>query len=253
MSDQNTALPVRTEGDLQQKLQSKIVDFTDPTKGQIVDSDGNAHAEMHGNDAAGVDRVIKTNEEGNIALDGDYDASTNTNPSSVGLVAHDRHATPGAAQQNKRITAVQNGTKVLMDMALHDEDGNPYTPSNPLHVAISDSEGVEINDYKQATAVAAGATDNHDYTVTAAKTLKLSKIMASASGKIKVEVQIETAPASGTYASKFVKFNSTAEPNLDFDIKELITVPAGTKVRVIITNREPQAQDVYSTISGHEI
>ena len=104
-----------------------------------------------------------------------------------------------------------------------------------------------------ATAVAAGATDNHDYTVTAAKTLKLSKIMASASGKIKVEVQIETAPASGTYASKFVKFNSTAEPNLDFDIKELITVPAGTKVRVIITNREPQAQDVYSTISGHEI
>lgn len=253
MSDQNTALPVRTEGDLQEKIQSKIVDFIDPTKGMQVDADKNAHVEMHGDDPTGTDKVVKLSESGNVALDGVYNAGTNSIPSRVGLIAHVRNATPGFAQLLQPLTAVTNALKRLLDVAIHDENGDAFSASNPLPVTLVDSEGVEVNDYKQAAAIAKDATDNHDYTVTALKTLKASQIIASASGKIKVEVQVETGVATGLFTTKFVQFNSTANPNIWIDIKELINVAAGVKIRVAITNKDNAAQDLYSTISGHEI
>ena len=40
-----------------------------------------------------------------VDLDGDYDAGTNANPDSVGMIAHDRNVAPGEAQQNQRPTA----------------------------------------------------------------------------------------------------------------------------------------------------
>ncbi len=128
------------------------------------------------------------------------------------------------------------------------------SPTNPLPVFVSvDSPGVEVNDYNTAAAVAAGATSNHDYTVTALKTLYLDQINASGSGKMKIEVQIETAAASGVFNSKFVEFNSTADPNMQISLKSSITVVAGARVRIIRTNKDNQAQDVYSTISGNEV
>lgn len=253
MSDQNTALPVRTEGDLQEKIQSKLVDYIDPSLGAQIDTDKNLHVEMHGDDPTGTDKVVKLSESGNVVLDGEYNVVTNTVPSRVGLMAHLRNATPGLAQLLQPLTAVTNGLKRLLDVALHDENGDAFSTSNPLPVTLVDSEGEEINDYKQAIAVAKDAVDNHDYTVTALKTLKASQIIASASGKIKVEVQVENGVASGIYTTKFTQFNSTANPNVLFDIKELIQVAAGVKIRVAITNKDNAAQDVYSTISGHEI
>lgn len=253
MSDQNTALPVRTEGDLQEKLQSKIVDFIDPTLGMAVDADKNAHVEIHGNDPTGTDKVVKLSESGNIVSDGIYDVSTNTVPSSFGLIAAIRNATPGLAQMLQRITSVTNGLKRLLDVSIHDENGDSFTTSNPLPVTLVDSEGVEINDYSTSVAVAAAATINHDYTVTALKTLKASQVIASGSGKLKTELMVETGVATGTFTTKFVKFNSVANPNIDFDVKELIAVAAGVKIRLAITNKDNQPQDTYSTISGHEI
>jgi hypothetical protein len=253
MSDQNTALPVRTEGDLQEKIQSKIVDFIDPSLGMEVDSDKNAHVEIHGNDPTGTDKVVALSESGNVVLDGIYDVANNTVPSSVGLVASIRNAAPGLAQMLQRLTAVTNGLKRLLDVSIHDENGDAFSASNPLPVTISDSEGIEINDFLQSTAVAAAASADHDYTVTALKTLKLSQILASASGKMKVEVKIETGVATGIFATKAVQFNSTANPNCPFSIVENITVLAGVKVRVTLTNLDNQPQNLYSTISGHEI
>jgi len=253
-TDYKSGLPVRTESDgADERLHVKIVDGTNPAVNQMtVDSDQNAHAEMHGNDPLGVDRVVRTSELGALTPDGVYDASDNTKPGNSGLIASVRDASPSDTTQTQRVTAVTNSTKRLLDVSMHDENGDAFSASNPLPVTSVDSEGDEVNDYVTAT-VAKDATSDHDYTVTVAKTLKLSQIWASASGKMKIEVKVETAVASGTFLTKFVGFNSTANTNVNIDIKENIAVAAGVRVRITKTNLDNQPQDLYSTISGHEI
>jgi hypothetical protein len=255
MSDYNSGLPVRSEADgVDEKVIVKITDGQmGGTNQMTVDSDQNAHVEIHGNDPAGLDRVVRTSELGALTPDGVYDVSNNSKPGNSGLIASSRTATPDDTTQTERITSIVNGIKRLLDVSIHDEDGNAFSASNPLPVTSVDSEGTEVNNFLKSSAVAAAATANHDYTVTAAMTLKLSQIWASASGKMKIEVQIETAAASGTFVTRFVGFNSTANPNVELPVKENITVVTGAKVRVIRTNLDNQAQDLYSTISGHEI
>jgi len=260
MSDYNSGLPVRSEADgVDEKVIVKITDGQmGGTNQMTVDTDQNAHVEMHGNDPAGVDRVLRTSELGAMNVDGDYDASNNSVPASVGVIWHDRAGTTADIHQNFRPTGIQgtaNGDVHAIDVSLFDEAGNAYSDTNPLPVTFVDNEGSEVNDYNNngGVAVAAGSSDNHDYTVTAAKTLKLSKIWAAASGKLKIEVQVETGVGTDAWATKFVGFNSTANPNIPLDINENIAVAAGVRVRVIRTNKDNQSQDVYSTICGHEI
>lgn len=137
---------------------------------------------------------------------------------------------------------------------IKDATGAAFSATNPLPVSISsDNPGTEINDYASNGAVAGGATANHDYTVTALKTLLLSQIQATASGKAKIEVQVESGVATGVFATKFVQFNSTANPNMGIMLKSPITVAAGVRVRLHLTNKEATAQDLYSTISGQEV
>lgn len=136
---------------------------------------------------------------------------------------------------------------------LRDESGSAFSSSNPLPVYQVESDGDEINNYNTSASLAGGGTSNHDYTVSASRTLKLTQINVSGSGKIKAEIQIETSAGSGTYTTRFVFFNSTANPNIQHILKEPIDVATGVKVRVARTNRDGSAQDVYSTISGHEM
>jgi hypothetical protein len=253
MSDYNSGLPIRTEADgTDERLHAKIVDGADPSKRMTVDADLNAHVEMHGNTAAGADKVVRLSESGNVILDGEYDISLNSIPSTVGLMGHVRNAAPGLTHLLQRLTSVTSGIKRLLDVSIHDEDGVAFSASNPLPVTSVDSEGTEVNHFSQAT-VAAGLTSTHYYTVTALKTLKLSQIWASASGKLKIEVQKETGIGTGLYESIFVGFNSTAAPNICVSVNENIAIAAGVKVQVIRSNLDKQSQDVYSTISGHEI
>lgn len=254
MADYNSSLPIRSEADgTDERVHVKVVDGSNPALRMTVDSDLNAHVEMHGNDPAGVDRVVRTSEAGALTPDGVYNAASNTKPGNIGLVANSRNASPGDATQTERLTSVQDsaGSIRALDVSLHDEDGEAFSASNPLPVTLADAEGEEVNDYNTASAVAAAAVSNHTYT--AAADMKLSQIHAAASGKMKVEVQVETGVASGTYETKFVRFNSTASPNIIIDIKENIDVGSGVRVQVIRTNLDNQPQDVYSTICGHEI
>lgn len=123
-----------------------------------------------------------------------------------------------------------------------------------INVNITDtSPGTPINDYKRAIGIAAGATDNHDYTVTALKTLSLNQIESTGSGKAKMEVQVETGVATGVFTTRFVQFNSTANPNMVVHLDNPIPVAAGVRVRVIMKNNDLLAQDMYSTISGFEL
>lgn len=126
--------------------------------------------------------------------------------------------------------------------------------STPIPVTISaDKPGTEIDNYNTSSAVAAGASNNHDYTVSASKTLLLTQIECSASGKMKVEIQIETGVASGVFNTRFVQFNSTNNPNTSLHLDAPISVATGVRVRVIRTNKDLLAQDVYSTIIGQEV
>lgn len=255
MADYNSSLPVRSQADgADERVQVKIRDSANPALGAQVDSDGNLHTEMHGNDPAGTDRVLRTSEQGALTPDGVYNVSTNTKPGNVGIIAHTRSASPGDSTQNKRVTSVTGSSnREALDVAITDENGAPFTASNPLPVTSVDSEGTEVNDYNTVASVAAGGTSNHDYTVTASTTLKLSQIWATASGKLKITVQVETGVATGSFTTKFVAFNSTSNPNILMPVNENIAVAAGVRVRVIRQNNDNQSQDVYSTICGHEI
>jgi hypothetical protein len=247
MSDYNSSLPVRTEADADERLQSKIVDFIDPSKGAEVDSDKNLHVEMHGNDSAGVDKVVKLSESGNIALDGAYDLSNNSNPSSTAVVAHDRGASVDETSQNKRPTAIAgDNNKVALDVSISDSNGNSFTESNPLYVAQVNSPGQEVCSFHVGVDVAAGASVTQTYTV-AGTDLDLSQVEASGSGKMKIEIKTGVA---GSETTKAVLYNSTANPNMSLQLKDVITVLVGQNVLVIKTNRDNQPHDLNSSVIG---
>lgn len=133
------------------------------------------------------------------------------------------------------------------DVTINNTESSPV----PVYITSGAASGSEVNSYDTASAVAAAASDNHDYTVTGT-TFLLKQITFAASGKMKVELQ--TGPVAGL-TSKGVWFVSTANPNYTITFAQPIEVPVtstGT-VRLIRTNNEAVAQDVYSTIIGSDI
>jgi len=257
MADYDSSLPIRSEADgADERVQTKIVDKSNPDTQQMeVDTDGNAHVEVHGNDPTGTDKVIRTSEQGSVEVDGVYDASNNTEPSNTGIIAQQRNATPGDTLQTERLTSVQDsgGTVRSLDVSLHDEDGEAYSSTNPLPVTLEESEGDEICDYNTTSSVIKDAIANHDYTVTALKTLISQRVWVAGSGKLKVELQLETGVASGIYNTFLVAFNSTANPNIDIPLDKICGKQiAGANVRIVITNKDNQPQDLYSTLMGIE-
>lgn len=131
-------------------------------------------------------------------------------------------------------------------------DGTDFLAVNTdgsINVVVKENPGSEVLNYNTSAALAAAASSNHDYTTT---NFLLQAVYASASGKMKIQVQVETAAASNVFNTVDVQFNSTASPNMEFALKSAYPVPAGAKVRVIRTNLDNQSQDVYSTIAGIE-
>lgn len=127
-------------------------------------------------------------------------------------------------------------------------DGTDFISVNTdgsINVVIADgTPGTPINDYNTAVAVASAATSNHDYTVPGGETFYLNQIEASGTGKMKIEIQV-----NGT--TRFVQFNSTANTSMSIHIENPIVATAGQIVRIVRTNRDNQAQDLYSTICGY--
>jgi subtilisin family serine protease len=259
LNDYNSSLPIRTESDLDSKTQVKIHDFTDPdgVDKQTEVSEKLLHIRAFGQDSDGTKVQLRLSQLGAPNPDGVYSGTDNKTPASSGLIAHVRAATPADTDLTKRITGVTSGTVHALDVSMHNSDGTAITETTPLPVTIADSAGTEVNDFKDAdgggSGVAANASDDHLYTVTALKTLKLTQIEGSASGRAKMEVAIETGPGTNTYVTKWVMSNSTSTPNMSLIIKEPISVAAGVRVRVRMTNRDNQPQSLYSTISGHEV
>ncbi len=101
---------------------------------------------------------------------------------------------------------------------------------------------------KTAAAVSAGGTSstNLDYTVTTGKTFIITRAVASASGKIKLDFQINA-------VSQLVAFNSTANPQITLDFEPGFEGASTQVVHPIITNLEASAMDVYITYWGVEV
>ncbi len=171
------------------------------------------------------------------------------------------HGTDGAAKpfgtvqvggsDGTNLQALSVDSSGQLKVNLFDEAGAAFSGANPLPVTISGAvSGDEVLDFKQATAVAAAASDTHTYTVTSAKELTLQKVQASASGKIKVEISLGTTSAE---VLKVVMFNSTANPNVEYAFSSPQAMDDTQSVKVVITNLDSQAQNVYSTIEGVEV
>lgn len=254
MADYDSGLPIRTQADgTDERVHVKVVDGTNPAVNQMqVDADKAAKVLATGHDPGGVNRTVRLSEIGALTPDGLYDAANNTKPGNLGQILATRGASPGDSSQNLRRTGIHTGTVNAADVSLFDNNGNPYTVTNPLPVSIDTNLGTTVDDFKDAASIAAAASDNHDYTVTAGKTLYLNQIESTGSGKAKMVVAIETGVATGVFTTKFTQFNSTADSNMSIKLEDAIPVAAGVRVRVTMTNRDNQAQDLYSTICGHE-
>lgn len=133
-------------------------------------------------------------------------------------------------------------------------DSAANTESNPIFVQVVSGalSGIEVVDFDTTASVAEDASDNHDLAVTASSTLKVQCCLGSASGAQKIEIQ--AGPVAGL-VTQAVQFTSSAHPNWVVDFKGLLEVDdasTGT-LRIIRTNRDEDAMDVYSTIVATEI
>lgn len=253
MSDYMSSLPVRSEKDgTDERVHVKIVDYTSPdgSGNQVEVSDGNVHAYVHGKDPAGTETLLRTSEAGHVGVDGVYNATTNSDPANIGLVAHTRNATPGDAQQDIRLTGIANSDVRALDVAIRDASGAVFSMANPLPVFVAGSAGGdEILDFNQGSAIAANASSSHTYTPSTGKVLTLQKVAVSASMRCKFEIKMGL---TGSEVLKLVLFNSTANPNAEY-VFGLPQELADTDSLVIVrTNLDKQAGDVYSTIEGIE-
>lgn len=258
MADIDKGLPIRTEDDPDQYVRTRQFDSTDETQGQDVDSDGNAHVEVHGNrcdDAADV--ALELSEEGRPNARGDYEADDNSCPSTSGLIAHNRDVAPDDTDLLKRVTA-KTGTVdtdvVAMDVSIHDELGNAFTTLNPLPVQPVGLPGAPVHDFNEGVDIAAGATSDHDYSVPSGQTFYLKQIIASASSRFRYKLQLGDGGAVEVFADVAVRFQSEDQDNADMILAEPMEVVGTantTTIKLIRQNRDDDdAQSLYTTIVG---
>lgn len=258
MADIEKGLPIRTEDDLQQKTQVKIVDHVDPNGAdkQTEVSEKLVHVRNHAADSDGTKVQQLLSQEGHNLTNGDYDASTNKRPSSQGVILHDRVASPAEADQNFRPTGVASSVDnaKCADVAIRDESGNPYTANNPLPVTLEESEGEEIQDF-QEDVVAADGNTTHTYVVPDGKIFLFDQLICRASGRIKSVVELGDGAVSETFTVKAVGFQSE-DQSKGADIEfvrslKVVGTANGTTLRITKENRDDDdSQSIYSTIVG---
>jgi hypothetical protein len=154
--------------------------------------------------------------------------------------------------QTLRVTANQGNPNIAANAwpTYLTTGGVANSPTNPIFVSSSDTIGTPIDNYQTSAALAVNASATFDYTVSAGVTFYTKQFWATASGKIKLQVEYETAAGSGTFNTFWVAFNSTAETNILIPCPTGKTQVTGARIRMIVTNLDKAAMDVYSTLSG---
>jgi hypothetical protein len=160
--------------------------------------------------------------------------------------------------------AINASGEAQVDLAAHaltnanplpiSKDGSANSETNPIYVypVTQVVSGNEIHDYDVAVAVASDATSNHDYTV-AGTTFFLKSVIISGSGNIKAEIQ--TGPLAGltTKAVVFLTGRQGDTKQVNFNPPIEVPVTSTGTVRIIKTNRQGSATDLYSTIIGSDV
>lgn len=248
MSDYaNAALPVFTPGDGAQKLQTKIIDATTPTQGLAVDASGALSDNLTKVGGTAVDTNNGVTSAGTLRV---TVSSDSTGQIKLATGAN----TIGQLTANQSVNVDQiGGSSLALGQTTMASSVPVVIASNQtaIPVSIASTAGTEVyhSTMVGAVNVAAGGTATNTYTVTTGKTLSLSQIFTSASGKIKAVV---TAPSNATTLIATM-FNSTASPNAILNLNGVsVSVAATNTVVVTITNDDNQPQDVYSTIFGIE-
>jgi hypothetical protein len=242
MADYDSSLPIRTEsaGD----VDVFISDATTPAQKLKVNADGSIDT----NFAVGS-KIIVT--DGTDDLEVNADGSINVQDDDL-TFANDKVDVSGS-DVTATVTATDLDIRDLsastdsVQVHLFDEAGVAFSASNPLPVVISsDVEGIEVCNYNTSASVASDADVNHDYTVTTSKTLLIEQAWISSSGKLKAQLLVNG-------VVKYVGFNSTSNPNIEIPVKKMLKGLTAQVVRITVTNRDNQAQDIYSTLIGVEI
>ena len=124
---------------------------------------------------------------------------------------------------------------------------------NPIYVQNVDTTvlGDEIHNYSTATP-AGDAASNHDYTVVGT-TFLLKSVIFSCSGAGKAEIQTGPLASLTTKAVVFLNARQGDTKQVFFDPPIEVPVTSTGTVRVVRTNRNASATDVYSTIIGNDV
>lgn len=133
------------------------------------------------------------------------------------------------------------------------KDTNPNSSSNPIFVQTVDTgtSNDEVHDYNTATP-SADSSSNHDYTVVNT-TFVLKQVEVSGSGAFKFEVQVGPVASLVTKAVGFSTGRAGDTKILTFNPPIEVAATGTGTIRIIRTNRENQAVDVYSTIMGNDV
>jgi hypothetical protein len=115
-------------------------------------------------------------------------------------------------------------------------------------ITVANIPTTPINDFNTDSNIAPGSSSTHTYTATG--NFRLSSIEASSSGPLKIEVKSGIVDLETT---KLVAFSTPSNLTLQLDFKEELQLTTGQRLQVILTNRELQAIDCYSTIFGFYI
>ena len=143
------------------------------------------------------------------------------------------------------LTLAQDAVKVSANSTAN-------SATNPIFVKEADSVvSNEVHSYNTASAVASDATSNHDYTVTGT-TFLLKQVKFATSGGGKIEIQTGPVASLVSLAVGFIP-KEGGIVQIDFNPPKEVPVTSTGTVRVIRTNRQGAAQDVYSTIIGNDI
>ena len=159
---------------------------------------------------------------------------------------------------NPVIAQLSDGAAVIDATADHylpvrlSYDGTNWVDaSHPLDVSSAAPSNSFI-EYATAAAVAAGATDSTTFNKEASSgSIYVKRVIISASGAFKAELQYTEA---GSAATKAVVFGTSANPVgvIEFDNYQACACSqAGDGIHVLVTNRESDAMDLYCTIIGH--
>jgi hypothetical protein len=227
LSDGTTALGV-TSGALDVNLTNTSVavtgtfwQTTQPVSGTVTIQDGGNSITVDGSVAVSSvgGSVTVVDGGGSITVDG-----------SVSVTASDLDI--------RNLTLTDDAVKVSANSTAN-------SAANPIFVAFTSAAITgEVHSYNDASTT---TTTNHDYTVSA--TMLVKSIECSASGGAKFELQC--GPLAGL-VSKWTGFVPKAGGTVSARFDPPIEVPVASTgtVRIIRTNRESQAQSIYTTIVG---